>query len=119
VYVTQVVIADESHNLKSLDAKRTKAVVPLLKVDVLGWVLLEHGISVVRSSPSDLTAAPIPDRPADHSVCVYRHYLHNHHQDAEVALCLSGTPVLNRPEEFFSQLQALQPSLFSDHRESC
>ncbi|GAB5356345.1 hypothetical protein AAMO2058_000282600 [Amorphochlora amoebiformis] len=59
----QVVIADESHYLKNRKAKRTKALVPILK-------------------------------------------------SAKRAILLSGTPALARPEELFSQLNALQPKLW-------
>eukprot|EP01041_Mallomonas_annulata_P007973 gene7973-16320_t len=61
-----VVICDESHNLKSKDAKRTGMALPFLRA-------------------------------------------------ANVAVCLSGTPATNRPEELFTQLSGLRPDIFSDY----
>lgn len=59
-----VVIADESHNMKTMDSKRTTVCLPFLR-------------------------------------------------NAQIALCLSGTPVLNRPVEIFSQLEGLLPNVFT------
>ena len=59
-----VVIADESHNMKTMDSKRTTVCLPFLR-------------------------------------------------NAQIALCLSGTPVLNRPVEIFSQLEGLLPTVFT------
>jgi SNF2 family DNA or RNA helicase len=61
-----IVIADESHNLKSKDAKRTCLALPLLK-------------------------------------------------NAQVALCLTGTPAVNRPVELYTQLHGLLPEVFRDY----
>ena len=61
-----IVIADESHNLKSKDAKRTCLALPLLK-------------------------------------------------NAKVALCLTGTPAVNRPVELYTQLHGLLPEVFRDY----
>lgn len=61
-----VVIADESHNLKSSGAKRTEGALPFLK-------------------------------------------------GAVVALCLTGTPLPNRPLELFTQVSGLLPGIFSDY----
>lgn len=61
-----IVIADESHNLKSKDAKRTCLALPLLK-------------------------------------------------SAKVALCLTGTPAVNRPVELYTQLHGLLPEVFRDY----
>ncbi len=58
-----IVIADESHNIKSGDAKRTTCVVPFLK-------------------------------------------------RAQVSICLTGTPAVNRPVELYTQLNGLLPSVF-------
>lgn len=58
-----IVIADESHYLKSQDAKRTCVVTPFLK-------------------------------------------------QAAVALCITGTPMLNRPIELYTQLNALIKEIF-------
>lgn len=63
-----IVIADESHNLKNRDAKRTSMALPFLR-------------------------------------------------NAEIAVCLSGTPSLNRPVELFTQLNALLPYVFSNYNE--
>eukprot|EP01033_Poteriospumella_lacustris_P007095 gene7095-5103_t len=63
-----LVIADESHNLKSPDAQRTKTVLPFLK-------------------------------------------------RAQVAICLTGTPAVNRPVELFTQLSGLLPSVFTDYKD--
>ena len=59
-----VVIADESHNMKTMDAKRTTVCLPFLR-------------------------------------------------NAQIAVCLSGTPVLNRPVEIFAQLEGLLPDVFT------
>jgi SNF2 family DNA or RNA helicase len=61
-----IVIADESHNLKSKEAKRTCLALPLLK-------------------------------------------------NAQVALCLTGTPAVNRPVELYTQLHGLLPEVFRDY----
>lgn len=61
-----LVIADESHNLKSIGTKRTSHALPFLR-------------------------------------------------GATVTICLTGTPVLNRPVELFSQLEGLLPEMFSPH----
>ena len=61
-----VVVADESHNLKNKDAKRTQVALPVLK-------------------------------------------------NASCALCLTGTPSLNRPEELFTQIHAVAPYVFNDY----
>lgn len=61
-----IVIADESHNLKSKDAKRTCLALPLLK-------------------------------------------------NAKVAICLTGTPAVNRPVELYTQLHGLLPDVFKDY----
>jgi hypothetical protein len=63
-----IVIADESHQLKNKDAKRTEIALPFIK-------------------------------------------------RASVAICLSGTPILNRPVEMFTQLNALLPRVFSSYEE--
>lgn len=63
-----IVIADESHQLKNKDAKRTEIAVPFIK-------------------------------------------------RANVAICLSGTPILNRPVEMYTQLNALLPRVFSSYEE--
>lgn len=59
----QVIIADESHYIKNNSAKRTTAIVPILK-------------------------------------------------QAKRVILLSGTPALSRPEEVYTQLDALCPKLF-------
>lgn len=59
----QVVIADESHMIKNNVAKRTNAIVPILK-------------------------------------------------NSKRVILLSGTPALSRPEEVFTQLDALRPDIF-------
>jgi SWI/SNF-related matrix-associated actin-dependent regulator 1 of chromatin subfamily A len=61
-----VVIADECHNLKTRDAKRTLAALPFLK-------------------------------------------------NANIAVCLSGTPATNRPVELYTQLNGLLPDVFYDY----
>ena len=61
-----IVIADESHNLKSKDAQRTTVCLPYLK-------------------------------------------------NATIAVCLSGTPALNRPVELYTQLNGLLPEVFNDY----
>jgi hypothetical protein len=63
-----IVIADESHQLKNKDAKRTEIALPFIK-------------------------------------------------RATVAICLSGTPILNRPVEMYTQLNALLPRVFSSYEE--
>ncbi len=60
-----MVIADESHNLKNIEAKRTNCALP---------------------------------------------FLHK----AVVAVCLTGTPALNRPMELYSQLNGVLPNVFND-----
>ncbi|KAI8802416.1 P-loop containing nucleoside triphosphate hydrolase protein [Cladochytrium replicatum] len=64
----KMVIADESHYLKSPDAKRTKNILPVLKA-------------------------------------------------ARRALLLSGTPALSRPIELFTQVSALDPTMFRSQME--
>ena len=61
-----MVICDESHNLKSKDAKRTIMALPFLR-------------------------------------------------NASIALCLTGTPATNRPEELFTQLNGIRPEIFNDY----
>ena len=61
-----IVVADESHNIKSKDAKRTIASLPFL-------------------------------------------------EQASVAVCLSGTPLTNRPVEIFTQLSGILPKVFNDY----
>lgn len=61
----KIIIADESHYLKSQESKRTRAITPLIK-------------------------------------------------NAQRALLLTGTPALSRPIELFTQLNALEPTLFSN-----
>ncbi len=61
-----IVVADESHNIKSKDAKRTIASLPFL-------------------------------------------------EQASVAVCLSGTPLTNRPVEVFTQLSGILPKVFNDY----
>lgn len=61
-----VVIADESHNIKTIDAKRTERVLPLLRF-------------------------------------------------AMVAICLTGTPAVNRPVELYTQLHCLLPYIFNSY----
>ena len=63
----KVIIADESHYLKTRTAKRTKALLPVLS-------------------------------------------------NANRVILLSGTPALSRPEELYTQLMAVQPSLFPDFK---
>jgi hypothetical protein len=63
-----MVILDESHNIKSQDAKRTQMILPFLK-------------------------------------------------KINIAICLSGTPAVNRPVELFTQLSGLLPSVFNDYYE--
>lgn len=59
-----MIICDESHNIKSMDAKRTHCVLPLLRA-------------------------------------------------CTIAICLSGTPAVNRPVELYTQLNGLLPSVFA------
>lgn len=61
-----IVVADESHNIKNKDAKRTIASLPFL-------------------------------------------------EQASVAVCLSGTPISNRPVEVFAQLSGILPRVFNDY----
>jgi SNF2 family DNA or RNA helicase len=61
-----IVVADESHQLKSKDAKRTINALPFLR-------------------------------------------------KSQIAICLSGTPAINRPVELYTQLSGLLPKVFYDY----
>lgn len=65
-YRFDIVIADESHNLKNKESKRTSCALPLL-------------------------------------------------HRAKIAVCLSGTPALNRPVELYTQLNGLLPQIFNNY----
>lgn len=62
------IILDESHHIKTPDAKRTLGILPFLK-------------------------------------------------NAEIAICMTGTPLLNRPVEVFTQLNGLLPNVFSNYEQ--
>lgn len=81
----RVIIADESHTIKSWKAKRTSHLQPLLK-DARRCILLTGVTKLLPFALSSVRTAQ--------------------------TLIILQTPALSRPEELFTQLHALDPQIF-------